>query len=224
MSTSNRLHGPGSSAVVRNLDESLLPDPNQPARMTAADVPAISYEELECLSDDGAGKFSVILLDHDLMSVHVSVTGQPQDNDQYDRMQRSSVMIVERVFRALGLSSIGTRRQRVLFFMWSLWFLVRAMFLVIQFPKATSDSSKTFVCQLRSTILSSPKGTLNRPIQTAIHYFDFLGWVVIFGSSLGGRSLTCFAIMPQPSMHRICCRVKSVPRVFCLEPPSLFLF
>jgi hypothetical protein len=216
MSTSNRLHGPGSSAVVRNLDESLLPDPNQPAKMTPADVPAISFEGPVCSGDDNSGQFSVILMDHDQTSVHVSVAGQPEDNHQNNRMQRSSVMIVERVFRALGLSAIGTRKQRVLFFMWSLWFLVRALFLVIQYTMSTSDSSKTFVCQLRSTILSSPKGTLNRPIQTAIFFFDFLAWVIIFSSSLGGRSLTCFAIMPQPSMHRICCRVKSVLRAFLL--------
>jgi hypothetical protein len=192
MSDSNRLElrAPNGCAKVRNPDVALLSDPNQFAKVTDMDVPAISNTEIGHLVDENEGQFSAVILEPDLANIRSSAAGHPPDVDAHNCVHSSLLMIVERIFRALGISAVGTRPQRVLFLTWNLWFLARAVFLIVEFStKASSADSEMNVCQLRSTILSL-NGTLNKPIQSAIHIVDFVGWMLIFSSSLGGRSLT----------------------------------
>ena len=187
MSSSNHLNALNN----RKLDDALLPVPNGPENATPAIAnEGLGDEELGYAASEDEIQFSCILFDADSADV-ASSTAQLQNGHAKSRDAWSSVMIVETAFRALGLSAIGTRKQRILFAMWSLWFLARAVFMIAEliilrgFP-----TSQERICEYRSTILSS-NGLLNRPLQTAIHIFDFLGWMLIFFSSLGGRCVRC---------------------------------
>jgi hypothetical protein len=144
-----------------------------------------------------------------------SSPAQLQNGNTKSRAAWSSVMIIETTFRVLGLSAIGTRKQRILFAMWSVWFLARAVFMIAEYIILQGfNTSKERICETRSTILSS-NGVLNRPLQTAIHMFDFLGWMLIFFSSLGSRfAFAPLTLRAKPSICPSRCCVKS----FLLAP------
>jgi hypothetical protein len=145
----------------------------------------------------------------------------------------SLMMMVENIFRTIGLSGFGTRKQRILFAAWSLWLLVRAVFMIAIFiTQQRSNESRLSVCDKRSTILSM-NGYLNRPLQTAIYMFDFFGWMLIFFSSLGSRSPARRSLSaPNPqSAHPLrsvqsvcCCSVAFFLSLFCSNIPYLLFF
>jgi hypothetical protein len=107
-----------------------------------------------------------------------------------DRPPLSLVLIIERAFVVLGLSSIGSnqRSKRVLFCLWILWFLCRGVFLIVlRVTEGSKLNLDTYVCKQRSTMIS-PSGVPNRDAQTIIVLLDFCGWFFIYLSTFGGRS------------------------------------
>lgn len=120
--------------------------------------------------------------------------------DSRPRPSKSFLSIVDRIFRALHLSPVGCGKNQVLFWIWIAWFFARGIFLIVGVVNAGSFiDPDTYVCGRRNTMIS-PRGFPNRDAQSIIVLFDFFGWVLIFLSGIGGRSLPSIRpfVTPQP--------------------------
>ena len=170
-----------------------MPSNHQTARMTEGNNPAFAAFEnegnVEC-----EGRFSYrVINESGLNTDNILATPMlqlPQDGAEAGiaRAPLSLVLIVERIFRALGLSPVGTGKKRFLFWFWILWFLTRIIFLIISASSAGGAvNPDTYVCTMRPTIISQ-RGFPNRDAQAIINMLDYIGWVLIFFSGFGGRS------------------------------------
>jgi hypothetical protein len=107
---------------------SLSPLPPREPDATAKKGDAVQHEGLF----DSDGRFSLVMRDHTVTSGASTDDGASrlilrvhggEENDT--RPYLSLVMIVERTFRALGLSPFGSGKKRLLFWFWIIFFCVQ---------------------------------------------------------------------------------------------------
>jgi hypothetical protein len=169
----------------------LSPLPREPDASTKKDD-AIEHEG--ALHSDG--RFSLLMRDHtsDASSDDGSsglVLRVNVGEDNVTRPYLSLVMIVERTFRAVGLSPFGSGKKRLLFWSWIIFFVCRCVFLIVSLAQETARARSPFraACNPRTTIIS-PNGFPNREAQRIIIILDYIGWIMIYFSGFGGRSLS----------------------------------
>jgi hypothetical protein len=150
---------------------------------------------------DSDGRFSLVMRDHtsDASSDDGSsrlILRLDVGEENVTRPYLSLVMMVERTFRALGLSPFGSGKKRLLFWFWIIFFVFRCVFLVVSLAQETAEFNASRArspfrapCNPRSTIIS-PNGFPNRDAQSIIIIFDYIGWIIIYFSGFGGRSLS----------------------------------
>jgi hypothetical protein len=142
----------------------------------------VSANEEKFVSSEG--RFSYCVLDQaDDSSAALSL--RPDGN----RTSLSLVVIVERTFLALGLSSvsISQRSKRLLFWFWIIWFFCRGISLIVLLvTEGSTLNPDTYVCNRRSTMIS-PRGFPNRDAQSSVVLLDYFGWLLIYLSSFSGR-------------------------------------
>ena len=170
-----------------------MPHNHQTAGMTERTDPAFVAFGHEG-NFENEGRFSHRVTDETGSNADDSIAAPmfqlPQDGGEASlaRAPSSLVLIVDRIFRTLGLSPVGTGKKRLLFWFWILWFLVRIIFLIISASSVgTVVNPDTYVCTIRPTIVSQ-RGYPNRDAQAIINLLDHIGWVLIYFSGLGGRS------------------------------------
>jgi hypothetical protein len=177
---------------------SLSPLPPLEPDATAKKDDAVQHEGLF----DSDGRFSLVMRDHTVTSDASTDDGASRlilrvdgGEENVTRPYLSLVMIVERTFRALGLSPFGSGKKRLLFWFWIIFFVSRCIFLIVSLAQTTASfnarSSFRAPCNPRSTMISPSGLSTNRNLQGIIIIFDYIGWIpiLIYFSGFGSRSL-----------------------------------
>ena len=178
---------------------SLSPLPPLEPDATAKKDDAVQHEGLF----DSDGRFSLVMRDHTVTVTSDASTDHGASRlilrvdggeENVTRPYLSLVMIVERTFRALGLSPFGSGKKRLLFWFWIIFFVSRCIFLIVSLAQTTASfnarSSFRAPCNPRSTMISPSGLSTNRNLQGIIIIFDYIGWILIYFSGFGGRSLS----------------------------------
>jgi hypothetical protein len=178
--------------LLLTLKNTVLPPTNKHENSSALPDPALGHQG----NVEDEGHFSSYLnaaADSSSSQLALQLTAPEQ---HISRASLSLVMLVERIFRAFGLSPAGSRKKRALFWFWILWFFARSIFLIVSIAKSGSDiDPNKYLCQVRPTAVS-PRGYPNRDAGSIIALVDFFGWILIYFSSFGGRSVSIARFSP----------------------------